>query len=109
MAALKGAARLDEQGPDPEPPQPCAHRAGHELGAVVGAEVFRRAVAHEQLGQDLEDLLRAEPPPDPDRQALAAELVDHHQHPEHLAVTRPVRDEVVRPHVPGPLRAEPDA
>jgi hypothetical protein len=61
VAVLPRAARLDEQGPDAEPPQPFADRAGDELGAVVGADVLRQAPRDEQLGQDLEGLVRAEP------------------------------------------------
>ena len=51
---------------------------GREPGAVVGPDVLVRPSRHEQPGQDL---VRPEPPPDPDRQALAAELVDHDERP----------------------------
>jgi hypothetical protein len=83
----------------PEAREPRAHGGGRELGPVVGPDVLWGAPRHEQPGQDLEHLARAEAPPDPDRQALPAELVHDHEHPEHLAVTRAVLDEVVRPDV----------
>src|SRR3712207_2654118 len=77
VAVLPGAPGLDEPGPDPEPPRPCSDRLGHGLGTVVRADVLGWAVAHGQLGQDLEGLLRVEPPPDPDRQALPARSEEH--------------------------------
>src|SRR3712207_8004152 len=52
---------------------------------------------------------RAEPPLHPDRQALAGELVHHHQHPQHLAVARAILDEVVGPDLVRALRAQPHA
>jgi hypothetical protein len=63
----------------------------------------------EQLGEHGQDVVRGEPPADPDRQAFPAELVDHHEHPQHPAVVRAVLDEVVRPHVVRALGPEPHA
>ena len=60
------------QGGDPRP-----HCRGCELGAVVRADVPRHAAREHELGQDLEDLRRAEPALDPDRQRRPRELVDH--------------------------------
>ena len=60
------------QGGDPRP-----QCRGCELGAVVRADVPRHAAREHELGQDLEDLRRAEPALDPDRQRRPRELVDH--------------------------------
>jgi hypothetical protein len=63
----------------------------------------------EQLGEHGQDVVRGEAAGDPDRQALPAELVDDHEHPEHLAVAGAVLDEVVGPDLVRALRPEPHA
>src|SRR3712207_7134030 len=49
------------------------HRLGHELGAVVRADVPGHAAQEEQVGQHVDDICRLELAPDPDGQALVGE------------------------------------
>ncbi len=62
----------------------------------------------EPIAQHVEDVVRGERAPDPDGQALAAELVPHVEPAEGSAVPGPVMHEVVRPDVVHPLGTEPD-
>ena len=84
-------------------------RAGDEPRPVVGADALRHAPCREQPGEHGQHVVRGQPPLDPDGQALPAELVDHHQHPERPAVAGAVLDEVVGPDVVRAPRPEPDA
>src|SRR4051812_39812249 len=51
-AVLPGAAWGDVGGLGTHRRDPCLDRLGHELGAVVGADVARHAAQDEQIGQD---------------------------------------------------------
>ena len=109
IAVLPGAARRDvgRLGADRRDPTP--HRLGHELGAVVRADVSGHAAQDEQVGKHVDHVGRLELAPDPDGQALVGELVDDVQQPELASVMRAVLDEVVAPDVVRPLRPQPDA
>src|SRR3546814_15052620 len=63
----------------------------------------------EQIGEDVDDVVRPEPPQRHHRQAFPAVLVDDVKHPELPAVVRLIPDKVVGPHLPAVQRAQPDA
>src|SRR5690606_9956052 len=63
----------------------------------------------EQIGEDVDDVVRPEPPQRHHRQAFPAVLVDDVEHPELSAVVRLILDKVVGPHMPAVQRAQPDA
>src|SRR3546814_12503931 len=63
----------------------------------------------EQIGEDVDDVVRPEPPQRHHRQAFPAVLVDDVEHPELPAVVRLILDKVVGPHMPAVQRAQPDA
>src|SRR3712207_3441545 len=83
------------------------HRLGHELGAVVRADVPGHAAQEEQVGQHVDDICRLELAPDPDGQALVGERVEDVEQPEPAPVVGAVLHEVVAPDVVRPLRAQP--
>ena len=87
----------------------CRHSLGDELRAIVGTDVSRDAAQDEQVGQHVDNVDRGELAPNPDRQALAGELVQDVEHAEGPAVIRPVMHEVIGPDVIRPLGAQPDA
>jgi len=62
ITILPGAAGLDIQGGDAETPKPFAHRMRDELGAVVGPDMLRWPMFDEQIGEDINDIVRPEPP-----------------------------------------------
>ncbi len=62
IAILPWAAGLDIEGRDAEPPEPVAHRMGDELGTVVGPDMLRWPMFDEQIGEDINDIVRPEPP-----------------------------------------------
>src|SRR3546814_8939151 len=63
----------------------------------------------EQIGEDVDDVVRPEPPQRHHRQAFPAVLVDDVEHPELPAVVRLILDKVVGPHMPAVQRAQTDA
>ena len=67
------------------------------------------AAQDEQVRQDVDDVGRVQLAVDPDRQALAGELVDDVEHAELPPVVGPVLDEVVGPDVVRVLRPQTDA
>ena len=75
-----------------QPPlaEPLAHGPGRELGTVVGADVIGRLMLNEGIGEQIQDIVRSDPPTNKDGQALPAVLVDHRQHPEDFAVVRQI-------------------
>ena len=50
---------------------------GDELRAGVGPDEGRDAAQHAQVRQDIDDVSRGTRPPNPDRQALTGEFVQH--------------------------------
>ena len=68
----------------------------------------RHAPQDEEVGQDVDHVGALELAGDPDRQALAGELVDDVQHPDLPAVVGSGFHKVVRPDVVGALRPKPD-
>ena len=70
---------------------------GHELRAVVGSQIRRRAVNADKLREHLDDPAGADAAGDIDRQALPRELIDHRQALQLLAVGAGVEHEVVGP------------
>jgi len=109
IAVLPRAAGLDVEGGDTEAAQPSAHSMGDELGAIIGPDMLGRPMLDEQLGQHVDDVVGSEPPQRHHCQALPAELVNDVEHPELASVVRLILDEVVGPHMPAMLRAQPDA
>ena len=69
----------------------------------------RNAAQDEEVRQDVDDVGRLQLPVDPDRQALAGELVDDVEHAELPAVVGAVLDEVVGPDMVGALGPKPHA
>ena len=108
-AVLPRAARGDVGGLGAHRRDPFLHRLGHELRAVVGADVARHAAQDEQIGQDIDHVRGLELAGDPDRQALVRELVDDVEHAVLPSVVGAVLDEVVGPDVVRALGPQPDA
>ena len=54
--------RLDVGGPGADGGDPVPHRLRHELRAVVGPDVIRHAAQDEQIGQDVDDVVRSQLP-----------------------------------------------
>jgi hypothetical protein len=61
IAILPRAAGLDIEGGDAEPTEPFAHRMGDELGTVVGPDMLGWPMLDEQIGEDVDDVVRPEP------------------------------------------------
>jgi len=59
--------------------------------------------------RSVDDVGSLQPTADADRQALVLELVHHVEHAVFAAVMGAVLDEVVRPHMIGAFRPQPDA
>ena len=89
--------------------EPLAQGGGDELGAIVGTDMLRRAMMHEQFAQRVEHITGVELALDADRQALPGELIDYAQHAEHLAVMGAILDEIVRPDMALGRRSKPHA
>ena len=68
-----------------------------------------RAVRNEQIGEAMEHIVGSELAPNDDGHAAARELVDHRQHANPPPILGAILHEVVRPHVIGSLRPQPDA
>jgi hypothetical protein len=71
--------------------------------------VAGHAARDEQVGQHVDDVRRAEPPLDPDGEALVGALVDDVQHAALPSLMGSALDEVVGPDVVRALGAQPDA
>src|ERR687885_1277212 len=82
---------------------------GHELRAVIRADVARHAAQDEQVREYVDHINRLELASHPDRQALVRELVDHIQHPELATVMGPLLDKIIRPDVIAVLGPKADA
>jgi len=74
---------------------------GDKLGAVVGADMLRRSVGFDGLGEDGHDVVSADAAGDVVGNALLRVLVDEHQGPEASPSRRDVRHEVPGPHMAG--------
>lgn len=80
-----------------------------ELDAVIGSDMLGRPMLDEQIAQHVNHVVRPEAPQRHQRRAFPAELVDNVKHPELTTVVHLILDEVVGPHMPAILRAQPDA
>src|SRR3954463_94543 len=109
ISILPWTARRDVGRLGTDHRNPALHRLGHELWAIVRANVPGYAAQDEQVGEHIDDVRRLEPAPHPDGQALVGELIEDVEQPELAPVMGAVLDEVVAPDVVGPLRADPDA
>ena len=109
VAVLPWTSRFDVERLDADPTEPVSHVDRDELRAVVGANVLRRSVRDEEIGQTVEHVIGSEPSRNDDRQTPARELIQHDQHAEGATVLRAVLDEVVRPDVVRPLGSQPHA
>src|SRR5512134_1340337 len=94
---LPGLARVDQRRLDALGSQPLEDGATDELRAVVRAQVARRPVGADQLGQELDHPLGADGAGHVDRQAFPRELVDDGQAFDLLTVRASVEDEIVGP------------
>ncbi len=63
----------------------------------------------EQIVQEVDDIGRVEPTPDPDCQILADKFVEHVPHAIFPPIMGAVLDEVVGPNMAGIFRQQPDA
>ena len=71
--------------------------------------MFRHAARDEEVGQHVDDVDRFQLSFDADRDALVRELINDIEHPVLPPLMGAVFDEVVRPDMVAPLRAEADA
>ena len=98
-AVLPRLARVDVRRIDVRCRQPFEHGFRHELGAVVRAQVPRRAMLADQLRQHLNDPAGADAAGNVDRERRRGMLVDDRQALQLLAVGAGVVHEVVRPNM----------
>ena len=103
------ASRFDIERLHADALEPVAQGGGDELGAVVGTDMLRRAMMHEQFAQRVEHIAGVQLALDADRQALPCELIDYAQHAEHLSIMRAILHEVIRPDMALVRRAKPHA
>src|ERR671917_1008416 len=108
-AVLPWAAGGDVGGLGAHRRDPFLDRLGHELGAVIGADVARHAAQDEQIGQDIDHVRGLELAGNPDRQALVGELVDDVEHAVLPSVVSAILDKVVGPDVVRTFGPQPDA
>lgn len=106
VAVLPMGAGLDEERGDAKLLEPGADGRRGELGAVVGADMFRYAAGQHDVGQGFDHFEAAETALDPKRQAFAGVLVDQGQRAQGSAVVGLAGDEVVAPDVVGAFRAQ---
>ena len=109
VAVLPWTSRFDVERLDADPAEPVTNVARDELRAVIGANVLRRPVGDEEIGQTLEHVVGSKPSRNDNRQAPARELIQYDQHAEGAAVLRAVLNKVVRPDVIDPLGSVPNA
>ena len=79
--------------------KPTLYLLGHELGAVIAADVLGSPTHREQVLQRQHHIPGSERSGWLDRQAFPCELVDDDQQLQLPAVFSPLTDEVVAPHV----------
>jgi hypothetical protein len=99
VTVLPRACLLDVERAYARPRQPLLDFLGHELWPVVAAQMLGRSPHGEQVLECHDHVPSRERPRHLDRQALPRELVDHHEDPQLPAVLRPLREEVVAPHM----------
>ena len=108
VGVLPRTTRLDVERLEPAPRDPLLHRLGHELGAVVAADILRRAAARRhRLVQDTEHVFGFHPPLDFQRHQFPAELIADRQPFEPPPVFGLVKNEVIAPHMVDPLGPQP--
>jgi hypothetical protein len=90
--------RLGSDGSDP-----VLHGLGDEFRSVVGSDVFGHATQHVLIGQYVDHVGGLELPVDPDGQTFVGELVDQVEHAVLPPFVRAILDEVIGPHMIGPL------
>ena len=108
-AVLPGTAPLNVGRLSPNGSDPIPHRLGDELWSVVGSDMFGYAAQNELIGQNVDHVGGLEFPVDPDGQTFVRELVDEVEHPILPPIVRAILDEVIGPHMVGPLGAQTDA
>ena len=96
-SVLPGAAWFDEQRLHADPAEPGSDDFGRELRAVIGTDVIGRSSIREQVGQEMENVVGAEPPGHQDGQTLPIEFIDDGKHPECPAIMCPGLNEVIGP------------
>ena len=109
VIVLPGGPQLDLGGLRTDGDDPFPDRLGDELRAIVGPYMIRHTAQDEEIGQDVDDVGRSEPPVDPDCQSLPAELVDEIEHAELPTIVGPGFDEVVGPDMVRTLWSQTDA
>lgn len=60
VTVLPGAAWLDEERFHADPAELCAHVAGNELRTVVRADVLRRPMRNDEVGEAVEHVVGSE-------------------------------------------------
>ncbi len=101
--------RFNEECLGADPSEPFPHGFGRELRTVVGSDMLRLAVAHEQLAQNMEYVLTVQFALHMDCQALMGVFIDNRQHAERTTVMCSIHDEVIGPDVVPSCRTKPDA
>ena len=86
VAVLPARARCDRGRAGSDCGDPPPHRLGSEFRAVARPEVSRNPAWQEQIRQNLDRIGRGKPPLHSDRQAPAAELVQHIKRPKGSAI-----------------------
>ena len=109
VAVLPGRPRRDVGRLRTNGRDPCLDGLGDELGAIIRPNMAGNATQDEQVGEDVDHVSALQLASDPDRQALAGELVDHVQHPDLPPIVCSGFHEVVGPDVVRALRTQPDA
>ena len=82
VTVLPGRAGVDVERADAAVGQAVPDGTGDKLGAVVGADMLRRSVGFDCLGEDSHDVVSADAAGDVVGDALLRVLVDEHQGPE---------------------------
>jgi hypothetical protein len=109
VAVLPRARLLDGERANARPRQPFLDLLGNELGPVVAAQMLRCTPHGEEVLQRHDHIPSGKGSCHLDRQALPRELIDHHENPHLPAVLRPLREEVIAPHMVPMRRPVPDA
>ena len=109
VAVFPRAPWRDVEGIDPNLGQPLPHRRGHELRAIVRADMIWWSVFDKEVGQTREHIIALEPTRRRQGQALLGVLIDHRQDTECSSVVGAILDKVVTPDVAGPARPETNA
>ena len=109
IAILPWTAGLDVSRTGADSGDPLPHGLGDELWPIVRPDMVWHASQDELVRQNVDHISGPKPAIDPDRQALAGELVDQVEHAEPPSVMCPALDEVVGPDMVGPLRPQTDA